>query len=139
VTDDETRRAAMQIAGSVFADALASGMAVIDTRLTQTPFPVRAITVTPTNPNACSVTIMADSQQIDLLLGPHETLREIYEEDRLLDELRACLEGVANGEYEETVEGGGTTISGYFRNGPERYVRHGRDFGPDRVTRFEAY
>jgi hypothetical protein len=138
VTDDDARRAAMQIAESVFADALANGTAAIDTGLTQTP-PVSAIAVTPTNPNACSVTIMADSQQIDLLLGPHETLRAIYEEDRLLDELRACLEGGANGEYEETLEGGGTTVTGYFRNGTEPYVRHGRDFGPDRVTRFGAY
>ena len=70
----------MQIAESVFAGALANGKAVIDAT-------GPAITVTPTNPKACSVTIIADSAQIDLLLGPHETLREIYEKDALLDEL----------------------------------------------------
>jgi hypothetical protein len=62
--------------------------------------------------------------------------------DERLEELRRCLERVAEGPYEEIVEPvrNGAKLIGRFRGeGPEPYVRYGNDFGAPRVTTFDPY
>jgi hypothetical protein len=141
---DPAHTAALGVTNDVFGRLVELGRASVNVGLSNTPYPQPTIEVRPSNPAACAVTILAEEKQIDLIFGPHETLREIYfpEENERLKELQSCLEGVANGRYEEQVEvtRDGATVTGRFLDGPPAYVRYGSlAFGPARVTEFEPY
>ncbi len=140
---DAPHTAALQIADDVFGELARPCRVSVAVGLSNDPHPQPIIEVRPANSLACSVAILAMDAQIDLLLGPHETLREICSRkaSERSQELRHCLEAVAEGRYEETVEvtRKGATLTGRFRDGPKPYVLHGSDFGAPRVTTFEPY
>lgn len=140
----ECHTAALGVTNEIFGRLVELGRASVNVGLPNTPHAQPVIEVRPSNPAACAVTILAEEKQIDLLLGAEETLREIYlpDENERLEELRDCLQGVADGRYEEQVEvtRQGATVTGRFVDGPAAYVRHGSlDFGPARLTKFEPY
>ena len=140
---DAPHTAALQVADDVFGELMRLGRVSVAVGLSNDTHPQPIIEVRPANSLACSVAILAMDAQIDLLLGPHETLREIYSRkaSERLQELRQCLEAVAEGRYEETVEvmRKGAILTGRFRDGPKPYVRYGSDFGAPRVATFEPY
>jgi hypothetical protein len=136
--------AALGVTNDVFGPLVELGRASVNVGLSDTAHPQPMIEVRPSNPEACAVTILAAENQIDLLLGPEETLREIYfpDEYERLEELRGCLEGVAEGRYEEQVEvtRKGATVTGRFLDGPPAYIRSGSlASGPARLKKYEPY
>jgi hypothetical protein len=141
---DPFHAAALAVTNDVFGRLVELGRASVGVGVSDTRYPQPLIEVRPSNPAACAVTILAAEKQIDLLFGPEETLREIYlpGENERLHELRGCLEGLAEGGYEEQVEvtRKGATVTGRFLNGPPAYIRSGSlAFGPTRLTKFEPY
>jgi hypothetical protein len=141
---DPFHTAALSVTNDVFARLVELGRASIRVGLSDAPHPQPMIQVRPSEPAACALTILAAETQIVLLFGPEETLREIYsaDESERLKELQGCLEGVAEGRYEEQVEvtNERATVTGRFLDGPPAYVRFGSlDFGPPRLTKFAPY
>ena len=104
---DAPHTAALQVADDVFGELVRLGRVSVAVGLSNDTHPQPIIEVRPANSLACSVAILAMDAQIDLLLGPHETLREIYSRkaSERLQELRQCLEAVAEGRYEENGRG----------------------------------
>lgn len=61
------------------------------------------IRLTPTDPDACPVSVLPSSRQIDFQPGPERWSHEIWqrEEAERLGQLRLCLSAVVAGDYEE--------------------------------------
>jgi hypothetical protein len=145
---DAHRRAVLQVVEQVAADAVRAGKATVEVKEATPDHQLPWIELRSTNPAACPVDVVADFHQIDLLLGHHGNLHELWEKDRAkrLDQLRECLEAVVSGRYEESVEERkyGRKFVGTFHaaQGPQTFIHYGgvdMDYGPLGRTTYVPY
>lgn len=137
-------RRALQVVHDVAREAVRAGKATVEIdERTDGPW----IRLRPTNPAACPVDVFAaDRHQIDLLVGRHGKLHELWEKDHAtrLEQLRECLEAVVSGRYEELVErrATGRKFVGTFKtaHGSSTFVHYGSDdYGPLGRTTYAPY
>ena len=143
------RQAVLQVVEQVAGDAVCAGSATIEVKEATAEQQIPWIELRPTNPAACPVDIVTDYHQIDLLLGHHGNVHELWEADhtKRLEQLRRCLEAVVSGRYEESVEERryGRRFVGtlHTAQGPETFVHHGvgveMDYGPLGRTTYAPY
>lgn len=145
---DAHRRAVLQVVHEVAGDAVNAGKATVEVKEATPEHQLPWIELRSTNPAACPVDVVADYYQIDLLLGHHGNVHELWEKDhtKRLEQLRECLEAVVSGRYEESVEERkyGRKFVGTFHtaHGRETFIHFGgagMDYGPLGRTTYSPY
>lgn len=106
MTNADHERTTRAVVDEVFADALASGLVMLNVDRPESSAGPPMLRITPSNPAAAQVEVGADTDATYVVVGAHQLQVELWgslPEERI-DELRACLEAVRDGRVEAAVE-----------------------------------